>query len=211
MTDESDYSLLQPDVFSKLLNLDWFIAAISLEYRSIAQSFKCVPILSRERLVQAYDIFWHDVDRGKTQNLPEGTISLDQFKLSSYLCFWLRRINPVREIRAISSLGDHKNWLDSEERLSFETENFLLYGNEIVSLAIAVRLSQYLTAVIAGNRTSISVKNKKTYIRQIDQETLVEYGKILKHKNISSHGIMMALHMLSGSGQKTLLITPNEW
>lgn len=46
-------------------------------------------------------------------------------------------------------------------------------------------------------------------IKMLDQDTFIEYGKILKHKNISAHGINMALQMLCGQGQKLHRFDPS--
>lgn len=204
----SEFDLLRPDVFDRLRDLEWFIAAISLEYQETAASFGCGVAMSYERLIQSHDIFWHDADGGKVKNLPDGTISLDQFKLSSYLCFWLRRINPVREIRPVMALGEHERWAQSTARLSPEAENFILYGNEIAALLIAVKLAQYLSLVVNAKKGGNVMATGQIGIKDINQSTAVEYGKILKHKNISAHGINMALQMLCGIGQKVHFLQP---
>jgi hypothetical protein len=199
MTGAGHHDLLQIDVFDKLRDVEWFIDALSLEYRSIARCYGCVVVMSRERLIQAYDIFWEDAAGGKAKNLPAGTVSLDQYKLSSYLCFWLRRINPVQSVRPLLSLGDRDLWLESGDRLPKNCENFILYGNEIAALTLAIRIVQYMHLV------ALSGKNDNVLpffaVKQIDQDTLIQYGKILKHKNISSHALYMAFEMLCGIGQ----------
>lgn len=195
-----EFDLLWPDIFDCLRDVEWFISSISLAYAGIARDFDCVAIMSRDRLIQAHDIFWHDADGGKLKNMPEGTLSLDQFKLSAYLCFWLRRMHPVMEIRPIQTLGERDTWLDSGERLSRPTEQFILYGNEVAALTIAARLVQYLSVVALASRTDVALLFDS--IKLINQDTLVEYAKILKHKNISAHGLNMALQMLCGVGQR---------
>jgi hypothetical protein len=198
--DRTEYDLLKPEVFESLREFDWFEKAISLQYREIARVYGCVPVMSHERLIQAHDIFWNDADNGRDRHMPRGTESLDQFKLCAYLCFWLRRINPVREIRPIKALAERERWLSGGARLDRYAENFILYGNEIAAITIAVRLVQYLNLVVVGSDPVTPAIGRYALVR-IDADTTIEYAKILKHKNISAHGLNMALQMLCRIGQ----------
>jgi hypothetical protein len=211
MLDTDDFDLLRPDVFSKLRDEKWFRIAISLEYRRIARRFRCVPIMSDERLIQAHDLFWDDADIGRMKNLPPDTSSLDQFKLSSYLAFWLRRINPTSRITPMLSLDQQRAWANSDQRLLANAERFLLYGNEVCAISIAIKLAQYLNLVVMAHKSKLNIANKNTPIilfsmSMINTETLIEYAKIWKHKNISAQGINMALQMFCGVGIETVVL-----
>jgi hypothetical protein len=202
-----EYDLLDPKVFEKMRQFEWFKLSISLAYRRIARGYDCTIIMSETRLIQAHDVFWEDADNGRMRHLPDGTESLDQYKMSAYLCFWLRRINPIRDAGPLHSLGTRKEWLAGTDRQSRNVENFVLYGNEICALTIAIQLSQYLSMIaapVAGSLTPIASAGK--FISSIDHGTTIEFAKILKHKNISSHGLNMALQMMNRVGSKVVEI-----
>jgi hypothetical protein len=202
--DRDKFDLFQPNIVERLRELDWFKKVVSLHYHDTAQAFGCVAVMSEERLIQAFDVFWHDADGAKLRNLPKGAESLDQFKICSYLTFWLRRINPVREIRPMLSLAGHEEWVRDNERLTKKAEDFILYGNEVCAILLSIKLCQYLTLVGPGETKKGKVALLS--IKSFDQDTTVEFGKILKHKNISANGVNMALQMLCGVGQTTHLI-----
>lgn len=200
MSEKESYNLLTPDVFTKMRDLEWFEKALAWEYRTTASWYGCITVMSPERLLQLHDIFWDDADVGLEKNLPKGTLSLDQFKLCSYLCFWMRRIQPIREIRPLNTLYERENWLKGEERLPFLLEQFFLYGNEIVAITLAIRLVQYLNLAVAASAKS-SVQILSSDVISIDFESILEFSKILKHKNVSAQGINMSLQMLCRVGQ----------
>lgn len=201
-----EYDLLVEDAFQRLRDVDWFIRAISLHYLETARSFDAAVVMSTERLIQTHDVFWDEADKARIKNLPEGTDSLCQFKLSAYLCFWLRRINPVREIRPFFTLADRREWERGSDRITPHCEKFMLYGNEIASLVIAVQLAQFLSLNAVSPSGGV-VPYSQTHIKEIDRDTLMEYGMILKHKNISAQGLYMALQMLGGVGQRVVAVT----
>lgn len=197
------YEILTPDVLEKLKDCEWFKRAISLEYRDIAKSYGCVVVMSSERLLQAHDIFLDDLDNGIKRHLPDGTTSLNQFKMSAYLTFWLRRMNPIRDIKPNMSLGDRLTWVNSGSRLSKDAEEFMLLGNEIAALHIGMRLSLYFS-IIGQNRNGVGQihQERLAEMNLIDGETIVEFAKILKYKNISSHGLNMVFQMMCGDGRR---------
>ncbi len=79
------YSVIQPNVVGLLRDYDWFRTTISLEYRDVAKAYGCTVVMAGERLLQTFDIFWEDAENGRLRHLPEGTVSLNQFKVGSYL------------------------------------------------------------------------------------------------------------------------------
>lgn len=177
--------------------------------------------MNPDRLMQTYDIFWDDYSRSLKSNFPiphensdvNQVKTLDQFKTSAYLCFWLRRVNPVSEIRPVGwSLLEQETWLKGDENLPKNVENFILYGNEIAAFVIAIRLSQYLSAVefqASPKLVSLDskrVSNKSTLSSReewnefIGEEEILEFAKILKHKNMSPHSLNMTLKMMAQVG-----------
>lgn len=198
-----NFDILRPDVVDQLIDYEWFRTAVTLAYRDVAKSYGCIPIMSGEKLLQTYDIFWDDVENGKRRHLPEGTTTLNQYKVSAYLTFWLRRMNPLKETRVLQTLGDRHSWEQGTDRLEKKIEDFLLFGNEIAAFNIGMKISQYLTVIEkpAGNVTTIRAMDSQD-IAQIDDETVLEFAKILKYKNISAHSLIMAFQMMSRSGLK---------
>lgn len=196
-----EYDLLSPSVFESMKDIEWFNKSISCAYRAIARRYGCTILMSETRLIQSHDVFWEDADNGRTRHLPAGTTQLDQFKMSAYLCFWLRRINPIRDVGPFYSLDGRAEWVAGSERQPTNVENFVLYGNEVCALTIAIQLSQYLSLISApSNDPKIELINQKRMINSFNHEMTIEFAKILKHKNVSSHGIYMALLMFNKIG-----------
>ena len=198
------YSVLRSDVTTKLAEYEWFRTAISLEYRGIAKAFGCTPVMAGDRLLQTFDIFWEDVENARLRHLPTGTMSLNQHKVSAYLTFWLRRINPIREIRIIQTLGGRQSWIDSDSRASELTEGFLLFGNEIAAFLVGLRISQYLTHISVGRQVDgqvgmLPVGDADAMVL-VGHETAMEFAKILKYKNISAHSLNMVFQSIARDG-----------
>jgi predicted phosphoadenosine phosphosulfate sulfurtransferase len=116
--------ITQPNVVELLRDYDWFRTTLSLEYRDISKAYGCTVVMAGERLLQTFDIFWEDMENGLLRHLPVGTTSLNQFKIAAYLCFWLRRINPVRQLRMLDTLGGRQRWFDGGERANKLSEDF---------------------------------------------------------------------------------------
>ncbi|MDE2595798.1 MAG: hypothetical protein KGL44_02855, partial [Sphingomonadales bacterium] len=120
--------------------------------------------------------------------------------------FWLRRINPIREIRIAQSLGDRQRWVDSGERASNLTEGFLLFGNEIAAFIVGLRVSQYLShisiAKSVDGQIGQSPASASGAMAMIGHETALEFAKILKYKNISAHGLNMVFQSIARDGLK---------
>lgn len=198
-----NFDILRPDVVDQLSDYEWFRTAITLAYRDVAKTYGCVPIMSGEKLLQTYDIFWDDVENGRKRHLAEGTVTLNQHKVSAYLTFWLRRMNPLIETRIVQTLSDRQSWEQGTDRFEKKVEDFLLCGNEIAAFNIGMKISQYLTVIEkpAGNVAPIREMDSLD-IAQIDDETILEFAKILKYKNISAHSLIMVFQMMSRSGLK---------
>lgn len=189
--DLGAHSLFQEDVIRALFNQDTFISLIALNFNEIASRAGCTVILSKRRLIEAYDFWRADEKRTLSNGIESGTTELDHFKHGAFIAFWLRRMIPINETKI---LPQHANPLESmKKRQRF----FLRYGNEICALLVGYQIClNYETARRFSGQYGPKVRpitDRPELLRRsrLPQDLLANFAKVLKHKNMSPHSLYL--------------------
>ncbi len=189
-----NYHLFRPKILDLLENRDWFIECMTCNFYFIGKRYGCIPIISRRRMGEAYDYWQEDVNRTLALGIQK-TTELDHFKHASFIAFWLRRTLPINEIRLALTIIEREKNIKSDKQ-----KKFLRYGSEICALHIGFMLCLFFEecSVIAneieGGRTVYGIiSDRTTYLKkcQLKQPIVDDYTMIMKHKNMSPHGIYL--------------------
>jgi hypothetical protein len=196
--------IFDPDVLDKLKDFDWFQLAVAEQYCMIARTYNCSLVMADDRMRQVHDFYLEEIKRAHDKNSDKLSLELDEFKHAAYLTFWLRRINPVREVRIIIKMGEREGWITSGGPAEPLQERFILYGNEICAFLAGLRLSMFGASSGLLDKTDetnvIRVWKDKSAIDVLDASQIHDFAMILKHKNISAHSLNMTFRMICRVG-----------
>ena len=202
-TPEADYDLFQEDIILRLKDRGWFIECMAYNIIFVGRGYGCHVSISRTRLGEAYDYWVEDTHRTLKDGMPEGTEELDHFKHASFISFWLRRRLPINRIRFLVSLGDLHAEKFTQDQTFFRT-----YAGEISAFSIGLKICLFYHCNIieqAGNQEGSGAnmvtplhEDLRSYLGsyRIRKNFLADTVMILKHKNVSPHGLYLLYRAL---------------
>jgi hypothetical protein len=186
--DQTDRGVEESDS-ENLHNRIFFVDAMNHNYNIIAERYHCACLMSERRLIEAYDYWQEDAKRTLQNGIGEGTKSLDHFKHASFIAFWLRRTNPVNDI---------KGWSPVPLVERDDVSNFYQFGNEICALMVGFQLCVfYQLGPLTGNSV-VAMRSRLQNIlsMRLPPELLHDFATILKHKSMSPYAIYLLYRSL---------------
>lgn len=168
-------TLFTPDVFARLLDEEFFVGEIYNAYVTYIQDHGFSGSISRPKLLEAH-IFWNeDMARAKQFEMVDSS-TIDEFKQCGHLAYWLRRFNPISEIRVYERADSEAE----QARQAF----FKKYGSQLTSFMIGFELCAYATANAEG-----STFYKDDFKLSDDYTHVVSH--FLKSKDVSPHSMFL--------------------
>jgi hypothetical protein len=196
---QTEYDLFQEDIIVRLKDRAWFIKCMTYNIVFVARQYGCLAIVSRMRIGEAYDYWVEDTDRTLRDGMPGGTEELDHFKHASFMAFWIRRRLPINKIIFQASLGERQDRKFTDDQKFFTT-----YANEICAFSIGMKICLFYHGNIVeqaaqANQDTKAGDHSVSWLQRYLASPLVQLRKplladivmILKHKNVSPHGIYL--------------------
>ncbi len=206
---EQEYSIFSKDFIERIEDQDWFVESIKRRSRRTAAKYSCSITFSNRRMRQVHKYFIEEIRRNIAENMPKGTITLDQYKMAAYLCFWLRRIVPIERVqftlanveRAALHRGDFS-------AISKQQDFFAHYGNEIAAFETGFLIALYgfdaeIKRAISRQDGQVVEMSLRELIASVTlPAALVQEAVVtLKHKSNSPHSIYITLlSLFNGPG-----------
>lgn len=202
---DEEFLLYDANAINKLKDRNFFRQAIAQFYLNVAETHGCIVTISDRRISEAYDFWIADLERSLHLGSDEKTVELDHFKHAGFIAFWLRRLVPINDIwfiedeRVAAVAGDEAATAPSAGQI-----RFYRYGNELCALFVGFYLCLAVeTLAMTGRMTSedgaVTVVSDAVGVRTMPKHFNSEYPKLLKHKNVSPHGLYMLYRSLFDS------------
>ncbi len=200
----ADYDLFQAEILEKLKkDVDFFLTCISTNYYLIGKRFRCDVSVSEHRLREAW-LFWvSDLERLLESDVDKETKELDEFKQCAFLTFWLRRHQPIKNIR-IQEIGSVKY----KSSYEFLQKWYSRYGNDFGAIEIGstICLNYYASSIVHEVSNGVAedrvvlLSSRKEYIKSFRKrkDFWVDFTTVSKHKNFSPHAITLIYEALFG-------------
>lgn len=197
--EEDEFLLFESGVIEKIKVRPVFQKAIVQFIQRTAEVFGCHVTLSARRLDEAHDFWIGDVKRTLNTATTEDTTELDHFKHAAFIAFWLRRLVPINDIyflneSRVPSAAGADNTAPTDAQI-----NFYRFGNELCALCVGFYIClAYETYAMAMREASDStpVIYDGVGVKALPSNFLWEYPGLLKHKNVSPHGMYMLYRSL---------------
>jgi hypothetical protein len=179
------YRCEREDLFEKLKDIEWFREFVTYQYKRVVFSMEPVePDLSDYWIAQAYYRWTKDISFVSAKEY-EGR-PLDHFKLSGFLCYWLRRCPPLNDL--------HENVDTKFASIRHRDPKAILvkYGNVFAAFDIGLRICRYWEARRTDIRypDDVRLRIAKLSIPQ-RSEFIDDICYTLAEKNISPHSLNM--------------------
>lgn len=181
--NDSDFFCERDDIFDKLTDKEWFKSFVKYQYEGVFFKTELItPKISNFRILQAHNRWCKDVKRISNNEYDGKT--LDHFKQSALLCFWLRRFSPVSEYIEDPALKPF------EGRIRYnDNDRFLYkYGAQKAAFDIGFRICRFFEARRADSKDIYGVSLN---ISDFDLSRYEGYTKdvayVLSEKNVSPH------------------------
>ena len=204
MLPSDDYDLYSDTILDRIRgSKEDFRRCMTGNYVVIAREYGCEVSLSQSRLNDAQEL-WNDDLEALLHRGTDGSKSLDQFKVSAFLTFWLRRCKPIN-----AQFGDRRDLGLSTEDQRAARAWFNLYCNEICALRVGANLCQAY-CIRSVNRAQDGSARRVTKIRStvtkqvtpryvsVSPDFEADFVMMLKHKNNSPHSINLIFEALFG-------------
>ncbi len=186
LTPEQQTGNLHDENALNLHNRQHFVDAVNYAYNEVAEQYFCRCDMSERRLIEAYDYWQEDANRTLGLGIDKKSKTLDHFKHAAFICFWLRRTNPINELRGQSPVPN-------DRRKSAQL--FFQYGNEICALFIGLQLCLFYESgrwdEESSNVSPIGGLTDRLKLVSLPPDLLGDFAMILKHKNMSPHAIYL--------------------
>ncbi|MDR3472610.1 MAG: hypothetical protein P4M09_13125 [Devosia sp.] len=191
VSEGEEYSLIQPRIVERLKDRDYFRNAATYNYNLLALRFGCQTLISKGRAGDAHDFWLEDEKRTLEVGVPAETHALDHFKQASFICFWLRRLQPINETKVIAGWD-----IDPSSDRYRRRKRFLRYGNEYCALIIGYQIClNYEMAKIYPRSDKIAplIGSRLDYFRRVQfpEPLISDFVMVLKHKNMSPHALYL--------------------
>jgi hypothetical protein len=191
VSEDESFTLFQTKIIGKLKERTFFVNAMAYNFYVIGEDWGTSVQISRRRVGEVFDYWTADASRTLKDGINQSTTELDHFKNASFIAFWLRRQIPINTTFILRADGE----IVDGNPLSSEQEVFFRYGNEICALLIGFQLCLYYELVRKDNDANV-VQFKGPRIDYINKlrlrhELVREFGMVLKHKNMSPHGLYL--------------------
>jgi len=181
---------------------DAFIETLKGFFDSHATAWDCRLTISYRRLGEAYDFWRADVDRTLAKGIAGETTELDHFQHAAFIAFWLRRAVPINDIWWVKGSRSEvvESSLPTVQHVAFKPSNeqafFARYGNELCSLSAGYYVCLAYEAAPKQADTEVGNVEKKLLAAAPGRRFLFEFPKLLKHKNMSAHGLYMMYYSM---------------
>jgi hypothetical protein len=168
-------SLFVPDVFGRLHDDEFFVQNIYRQYVKYIQDHGFIGTVSRPKLLEAH-IFWkEDMARIKQFELVDSS-TVDEYKQCGHLAYWLRRFNPISELRIYEA--------PENEAETKRQDFFKKYGSQFTSFMIGFDLCVYAASNAEGSPFYMD-----------DFQLSADYTHIVSHflksKDVSPHSMFL--------------------
>ena len=201
------FDLFATSTLTELQDRTNFIEIISSFYTTYCKMWDCAVDVSYRRIGEAYDYWRADVDRTLSKGIAGETTTLDHFKHAAFIAFWLRRMVPINDIWWTEEGGAvQARTSSSMDALpegtvvvgpSNEQKFFAKFGSELLALMTGFYICLIYEINAAGDEAESDEERENRIVAVAPPNRfLFEYPKLLKHKNISSHGMYMMFHSL---------------
>lgn len=196
MEIDPHYELFQPDVLGpeKLRNLNWFLHCLSSYAGATAARYGCRIQVSRSRLIEAYHFVWEDLDRNLDHNTKSSTTALDHFKHAGFVCFWIRRLLPIIEVRTVDSAAVNQATRGmSGAQIGAAQNSFFGYGNEIFAFTIGWYITAYFESQRIDGEDVVKLRELVSPIDTLAARSafLSDIVMTMKRKNNSPHSLYL--------------------
>lgn len=176
------YNLIQKDILTLMREgdgenrpVDIFVEVISKEIDEIAGNFGVTAHVSKEKLIQAWEVWDSDLMELNIRESEEPC----HFKHAGWLCHWLRRKQPIYKLEPL---------LPHRRQDIFDDHH-----NEVIALTIGLRVATYYECCRHNlPKGSISASMRKV----IDREYYTDFVNYLSHKSVSPHAIFLSLRSI---------------
>jgi hypothetical protein len=187
-----EYRCERSDLFSKLEDAEWFAEFVKFQYQRIVFDMEpIVPAISEYWTAQAHYRWSKDTARVRSKEYDGRP--LDHFKLSGFLCYWLRRCPPL------TSLHHNPDLKFASVKLRGEPSKILVqYGNVFAAFDIGLRICRYWEAARTDIKYDADAKRDAAVRQRIARLSISRNSKYvedicytLAEKNISPHSLNM--------------------
>lgn len=186
------YELYREDLFEQFEDQQWFSLCVAWNYNRIGKLFQCRPIVTPRYLTHVHDYYHADLERSLDHGTPDETVELDHFKHAAFLCFWLRRINPIHDIQFLASLGERRAWEEAAQiPETTKWDIFSNYGNEICAFEFGLRIALFFEKFAQSTSPDVISIAGRTEVPKGLGADFLETAKMLRHKNMSPHAIYL--------------------
>jgi hypothetical protein len=196
MPPEEAYSLFQQRIIENLRdNREWFISCIGYNYKFLADTWGCHVLMSARRLGEAHEYWYEDTKRTLSYGVEDGTKDLDHFKNSAFLAFWLKRMVPINECQRQARV------FGTDDFDLIDVKKFILKSNEICALLIGFQICLFyeMSKLVTLNGNVVPLlPNRSERLKSIrfPPGLLADFAMVLKHKNMSPHGLYLMYRSL---------------
>lgn len=199
-----EFDLFQEDILKKLLkDVDFFQKCMATNYYFAAKKFRCDVELSEHRLRETWEFWAADLERLLKNETDDKTLELDEFKQCAFLTFWLRRHQPIKNLR-------RQKLVENEFKPAKEILQrwFSRYGNDFGAIEIGSTIClNYCASSIDEAITNVGddhrlpqLRSKKNYLMLFKRrkDFWADFSMTMKHKNSSPHAITLIYEALFG-------------
>lgn len=205
MAGQYDFRLSRQPLVELEDNFTFFKKSVTNEIIDTAEHFYCKVGIHKDRLLDIWDFWKSDIRRNnefsfrQSDRITEEAVrmSMDHLKRTAFLCFWIRRLQPITETVCYTEVAE--GLTTDEVRLL--QNRFMAFHNEICALKIGLGLAaiyenpskDHLRLVASNGGTSARSADVERGLNAIFShwEVVRDYLMVFKYKNVSPYMIYL--------------------
>jgi hypothetical protein len=199
----TDWRIADPQIFERLRREEEFTQIVTAYFTLEGRCYGWDVTCSERRLLLAYSYFIEELGRAGLI-MPDGTLTMDQYKYAAALVFWLRRLLPIEDMQPYDGpmpLGGARDGQDLP--LDDRREFFAKYGDEVAAFRIGHLLCQYahISHLMRQRDSGTTVTLQRgapteRAFAHVSADFLHDLVVNLKHKINSQHSIYLVFRSI---------------